>query len=482
VIEITFSKPKQAMLNLNLKNRILVGYLIPLPLSIVVATLIYSTANKLNIINRHVSLNYDAIKKSDSLAYHAQRIERSTRGYLINKEIRHLEGFQQGKTSFIKEAKQINDLDILKNGELKEIFQKILKTGNQLIELDETMINLSQNGKASESVELFSQDKSSELVRTLYDLHQDFNRKIQQIIQKEQSSLYQTMEFINIIAVLGTALSGIAAVGFGLFIASRLTAKINQSINNIASSSTELATTVEQQERTAAQQAVAVNETTTTMDGLAASSRTSAEQAEAAAFGTKQVLDLVHGNHQMPSSSISGKSSLQERVIQIAEQIVSLSEQTNQIGSISSLVNNLANQTNLLALNAAVEAVRAGEQGKGFAVVAAEIRKLADQSKQSAERINSLVFDIQKATNSTVSVTVEGRKTVEDIAMAINDIAVNSQQISITAKQQAVAIKQVVESMNSINQAASQTANGISQTKISIQKLNDAALDLKTVV
>ena len=470
------------MLNLNLKNRILLGYLIPLPLSIVIATLIYLTANQLNIINRNVNVNREAIEKSDSIAFHAQRIERSTRGYLINREARHLEGFQQGKKLFIEESENLNKLDIIKDDEIKKIFQKILDVGNQLIELDEKMINLVQAGKIAEASELFSEDKSSELVRTLYELQLDFNRKTQKIIQKEQFSLNQTMELINIIAVLGTALSAIAAVGFGLFIASRLTEKINQSINNIASSSTEIASTVEQQERTAAQQAVAVNETTTTMDELAASSRTSAEQAEAAAFGTKQVLDLVQGNHQMPSSSISGKSSLQERVIQIAEQIVSLSEQTNQIGSISSLVSDLANQTNLLALNAAVEAVRAGEQGRGFAVVAAEIRKLADQSKKSAERINSLVFDIQKATNSTVIVTGEGRKTVEDIVIAINHIAVNSQQISITAKQQAVAIKQVVESMNSINQAASQTANGISQTKISIQKLNDAALDLKTVV
>jgi hypothetical protein len=107
-------------------------------------------------------------------------------------------------------------------------------------------------------------------------------------------------------------------------------------------------------------------------------------------------------------------NALREKVDAIADQILRLSEQTNQIGGISGLVSDLANQTNMLALNAAVEAVLAGEHGKGLAVVSGEIRKLADQSRKSAEKINALVADIQTAINSTVMVTDEGTKTVEE--------------------------------------------------------------------
>ncbi|MGD1717232.1 methyl-accepting chemotaxis protein [Dapis sp. BLCC M172] len=92
----------------------------------------------------------------------------------------------------------------------------------------------------------------------------------------------------------------------------------------------------------------------------------------------------------------------------MAQQITRLSEQTNQIGNISQLVGDLANQTNMLALNAAVEAVRAGEHGKGFGVVASEIRKLADESRKSAEKIYTLVADIQTSINSTVLATEAG--------------------------------------------------------------------------
>ena len=150
----------------------------------------------------------------------------------------------------------------------------------------------------------------------------------------------------------------------------------------------------------------------------------------------------------------------------------------------------------MLALNAAVEAVRAGEHGKGFAVVATEIRKLADESKNSAAKINNLVSDIQTANNITVLVTDEGINTVEDgvqvsqttaaafdkITVSINTIVMNNQQISLNIKQQAIAMEQVMDAMNSINIASKETSEGIFQVKIGIQKLNDAAQNLKAIV
>ena len=173
-----------------------------------------------------------------------------------------------------------------------------------------------------------------------------------------------------------------------------------------------------------------------------------------------------------------------------------LSEQTGQIGLVSDLVGNLANQTNMLALNASVEAVRAGEQGKGFSVVAGEIRKLADQSKQSAEKINNLVREIQASINSSVMVTDEGTKrasegirlaqetaqTFNGLADAVNNVFLNSQQISLTNKQQAVAVQQVVAAMSQLNSAAQESASGINQVKVSTKQLDDAAKHLKAAV
>ncbi|MCC2670995.1 MAG: methyl-accepting chemotaxis sensory transducer [Armatimonadetes bacterium] len=254
--------------------------------------------------------------------------------------------------------------------------------------------------------------------------------------------------------------------------------------------------TISEQERAAAQQAAAVHQTTTTMEELGASSRLSAEQAEAASGGTREALSLADEGNRTVSETLEGMSSLKDRSSAIATQIMRLSEQTSQIGNITNVVSDLANQTNLLALNAAVEAARAGEHGKGFAVVASEIRKLADASKKSAERINTLVMEIQQATNSTVMVTEEGNKTVQTgtrlvqrtgeafngLSAAIDGTYESVQQIALNARQQSAAVNQVVDAMTSLNGGARETAAAISQTRAGILKLNEAAKELTALV
>jgi methyl-accepting chemotaxis protein len=299
----------------------------------------------------------------------------------------------------------------------------------------------------------------------------------------------ETLQWASLLVTLGV----LAFIGF--FLTGRIVKTLKGLTTTLASSSSEIAASMAQQEKVLASQASSVTQTTT-MEELGASSRQAAEQADASAAGARQALDLSENGVQIVNRTMSGIGELKGKVGAIADKIMQLSEQTAQIATISDLVSDIAGQTNMLALNAAVEAARAGEQGKGFSVVAGEIRKLADQSKQSAEKINILVSEIQASINSTVMVTDEGNKTAIEgiklaestaesfskIADAINNVFLNSQQIALSSKQQAVGVQQAVSAMNAINMGARESASGIGQVQTASQHLADSAKQLQEVV
>ena len=181
------------------------------------------------------------------------------------------------------------------------------------------------------------------------------------------------------------------------------------------------------------------------------------------------------------------------------ESISALKQQSDEIALITEVIQSITDQTNLLALNAAIEAARAGEQGKGFAVVAEEVRKLAEQSKQSATQIAGLIESIQAQSNAVLDQHVVSAKRVEtnsqlleqatrafeQIVRQLETSVDNTSHIRIASNEIAKTTKQVATSslhMSQDSEAMAETMRSVGETSDAqlamIQELNGVAESL----
>ena len=152
----------------------------------------------------------------------------------------------------------------------------------------------------------------------------------------------------------------------------------------------------------------------------------------------------------------------------VINRIKELEGSINEANEITGLINSISEQTNLLALNAAIEAARAGESGKGFSVVADEIRKLADQSKNSSDKISGLLNNVSSETANLVKTTGAVNEELANEASIIN-LAVESFTSIITS------VESIIPDIQKISVDIDQLNAGISPVILKIEDTSAVA-------
>ncbi len=271
---------------------------------------------------------------------------------------------------------------------------------------------------------------------------------------------------------------------------------LQEEIDLLASSASEISNSVTEVSTGTAETATAVTETTTTVEELRQTGQLSSEKAREVQVSSVDALNILKQCESSIETTINDMAQIESRMSSISESIIKLSEHGQVIGSIIDTVNDLAEQSNLLAVNAAIEAAKAGDQGKGFGVVALEVRRLAEQSKQATVQVRAILQDIQNATGIAVMATEQGSKAVTKgvvqsrqtndaikiLSTGVGKVADYSSQISISSQQQLIGVEQVTVAMNNIKHASNQHVDHMRQIEQAVYGLNKVGLNLKEII
>ncbi|ANS48997.1 chemotaxis protein [Bacillus thuringiensis] len=276
-----------------------------------------------------------------------------------------------------------------------------------------------------------------------------------------------------------------------------------QDTNRASSISNEVVQTVLEVKTKIEGQVTSIQESSSSMEEITTGVQTVAESSAVVAEVAVTTTERINIGSEVINHSILQMNSVHDVVEETSKVINKLVTRTQQIDTALAAITNIAEQTNLLALNAAIEAARAGENGKGFAVVAAEVRDLAEQSKESAKEVNHLIKSIQKDTKDTVNVMQKGQqKAVEgkeaaykanqtflSIMRDIDKITSQIQEVSAATEEMSAGTEEVNASLSPVSETATdvkketlQTVNSIQSQAVSIEQISIQSNKMKEKV
>lgn len=267
---------------------------------------------------------------------------------------------------------------------------------------------------------------------------------------------------------------------------------------------------IEEVERGSDAQAQVAEESAQTMGQMAVGVQQVAEVAGTVAQHTEFIETKVRDGYNAVHHSISQMNEIQIGTKLELEVIQKLKKESAEIGLISKMITDISDQTNLLALNASIEAARAGEAGQGFAVVAGEVRKLSEQTANSAAQINMLISKVQQYTEEAVNAAESGEENVtrglqsihqleerfgeiveavkkitteiEELSGSAQEMSANTEEVSASMEEMSASVTSAAVYVKEVAHSAAGQLQTVDEMAIQAERLSDMAKELQVAI
>lgn len=522
-----------------IRERLLLGYSVPILLSIAAASFVYLESGEVNQSAKMLQFANQAAIDQQKLEVEFFQIQKAARGYFLSY-------FISRNTDFLDEYKQaILDFDVVmnrlrqevKDPEQQERLKQISELKPQIDQGYRTAFVMFDQGKREQGLASWRAavvPKLEEVER----LSVEFQERQQEVLAERTRQQNYHLQLLTTVLVTSTAVATLLAIAIALRIASGLANKIvevvgfakqisegdltvqvpstqnnddeiSQLINSfqsmtqklqllvqqvqmmgiqVGSSSIKIAASGRQLESTVTEQVASTKEVVVTAKQIAMTSTELVQTMEQVDALSRRTTTAATGSQQDLERIESTMRQLNTATESISTKLGVISEKANNINNVIVTITKVADQTNLLSLNAAIEAEKAGEYGLGFSVVAREIRRLADQTAVATLDIEQMVQEMQSSVSSGV---MEMDKFTQEVDQGVNDVSSISRQMGQVIQQvQALApqFALVSQGMEAQTQGAQQISGAMeqlsetsTQTAESLREINTAIEQLNQV-
>lgn len=396
-----------------------------------------------------------------------------TSAAITDPKVRHekLNEVEERFTAFEKEVQHFASFKL--SPTMREDFAPVLKDAELLkTPLFQAIGLLRKNDP--ESDKMASQVIFDKMVPQIYEITQAIEKcthLLDEQVQEEIVLANKAADFGQNSVILLSLLGGLLLGAYGLYLANKLYASLNQISHAISetqgqvmTASGELATASHQASAGSTQAASALEETVASLEELTSMVKVNADHTQSASGLSRASIE----------SALEGEKEMRA----LTEAMNEISVGSKKMSEIIEVIDGIAFQTNLLALNAAVEAARAGEQGRGFAVVAEAVRVLSQKSAVAAKDISQLIHDSGDKVDRGAKVADRSRVLLSNILESVKKVADINNEIAAASSEQAQGISQISQAMTELDLSVQQNA----QASEEVAQLSDKMAEQSDVL